>query len=471
MTKALDTGFGKTENEIFLERLKVQGNIPEWLQGDLIRNGPGTFHVGNENFRHWFDGLAMLHRFSFEKGQISYRNKFLECKAYREAVETNKISYSEFATNPHFTFFGRLKSIFKSPMTDSAKVNVARVEEKMLALSETPFQISFDPETLKTYGRFSYDSKTGRHITTVHPHFDQLKNKSYNITTRFNRVSRYRILEIGENQKPGLITSIPVQEISYMHSFGMSENYFTITEFPLCVNPLKILLSGKPFIENYSWKPGRGTIFHVIDRNSKKRIAQIKTEAFFAFHHINSFEKDGFLFVDILAYKDDDIIQAFYLDRIKKDILPLPLGEFRRYKIHLRDNTIDYETIGGELMELPVFDHAQFNMKGDYRYVYGIGVNRDKSRSFYNQLVKLDLQKRTTLTWYEPGFYPGEGVFVAKPGGKSEDDGVLLSVVLDEEKQNSFLLVLDATNLKEIGRAELPHAILFGYHGQFFNFD
>jgi carotenoid cleavage dioxygenase-like enzyme len=44
---------------------------------------------------------------------------------------------------------------------------------------------------------------------------------------------------------------------------------------------------------------------------------------------------------------------------------------------------------------------------------------------------------------------------------------VLLSVVLDSERGNSFLLVLDASDLSELARAEAPHHIPFGFHGQF----
>ena len=44
---------------------------------------------------------------------------------------------------------------------------------------------------------------------------------------------------------------------------------------------------------------------------------------------------------------------------------------------------------------------------------------------------------------------------------------MLLSVVLDGERGNSFLLVLDARDLAELARAEVPHHIPFGFHGQF----
>lgn len=44
----------------------------------------------------------------------------------------------------------------------------------------------------------------------------------------------------------------------------------------------------------------------------------------------------------------------------------------------------------------------------------------------------------------------------------------VLSVVLNAQKGNSFLLVLDAHTFEEIGRAEVPHSIPFGLHGQYF---
>ena len=80
MTNPFNLGFSKTEKELELDRLPVQGTIPSWLQGTLIRNGPGTFEIGEQRYRHWFDGLSMLHKFSFTDSQVSYANKFLESK-------------------------------------------------------------------------------------------------------------------------------------------------------------------------------------------------------------------------------------------------------------------------------------------------------------------------------------------------------------------------------------------------------
>jgi beta,beta-carotene 9',10'-dioxygenase len=81
--------------------------------------------------------------------------------------------------------------------------------------------------------------------------------------------------------------------------------------------------------------------------------------------------------------------------------------------------------------------------------------------------VKLDLDRGTGSSWHEEGCYPGEPVFVAAPAAGNEDDGVILSVVLDARKAASFLLILDASTFGELGRADAPHHIPFLFHGDY----
>ena len=51
------------------------------------------------------------------------------------------------------------------------------------------------------------------------------------------------------------------------------------------------------------------------------------------------------------------------------------------------------------------------------------------------------------------------------PEGRAEDEGVLLSVVLDGEGGGSYLLCLDAGGLGEVGRVEVGRVVPFGFHG------
>ncbi|HSA75649.1 MAG TPA: carotenoid oxygenase family protein, partial [Candidatus Nitrosocosmicus sp.] len=93
-------GFTNLESEIYVDQVIIEGKLPDWLSGTLIRNGPAKFHLSRQSFNHWFDGLAMLHRFSFKNGTMSYVNKFIKSNAFKESNQKDKIAYREFATDP-----------------------------------------------------------------------------------------------------------------------------------------------------------------------------------------------------------------------------------------------------------------------------------------------------------------------------------------------------------------------------------
>ena len=61
-------GFTSLERETSVNQLPVRGHVPTWLTGTLVRAGPAKFEVGSNTYNHWFDGLAMLHAFSFSSG-------------------------------------------------------------------------------------------------------------------------------------------------------------------------------------------------------------------------------------------------------------------------------------------------------------------------------------------------------------------------------------------------------------------
>ncbi len=462
-----ELGFGKTENEIVVDELPVTGDLPEWLKGILIRNGPGTFSIGEEYYRHWFDGHSMLHKFTFQNGKVAYMNKFLETKAHQAAREAGRIVYTEFATDPCWGLFGKARAIFSPQVTDDAKVNIARIDNKFYALAETPVQVHFDPDTLKTVGVFNFEDRLTGQMTTVHPHFDLQRGITYNNVVRYHAVSHYNIYQLIKG-KVERVASIPVRQPSYLHSFGMSENYIFLTEFPLVVNPISLLLWMKPYIENFQWKSNRGTPIWVINRFTGEVVGKYQSDPFFAFHHVNAFEKNNEIIFDIVAYEDDSILKAYYLENLKKKDLELPFGKLRRYHLPLKGKKAEYEVISNACMELPVFDYENYVLNPDYRYVYAVSLRPEKRKGFYNQIVKVDIETGKDSRWFAEDCYPGEPVFVKRPDSEGEDDGLLLSVVLNAQKGDSFLLVLDAHSMNEIARAEIPHAVLFGYHGNFY---
>jgi beta,beta-carotene 9',10'-dioxygenase len=455
-------GFTSQDEETAVDRLPVTGALPAWLTGALVRVTPALLEVGGRRLAHWFDGIAMLNRFGFADGNVSYASRFLDSDAYREAKE-GEWRRGGFATDPCRSIFKRVQQVFSPAVTDNANVNLARIGERYIAMTETPLPIEFDPETLDTLGHLRYADELKAHVTTAHPHHDSDRNELVNYVARFSRVSEYVLygLPAGGSARR-TIARLPVKEPAYMHAFGMSERYLILTEYPLRANPLKLAFAGKPFIENYVWDEREPARFQVIDRASGELRGTYETDAFFCFHHVNAFERDGELVIDLCAYEDPEIIRSLYLDEHgPKGALP-PI-ELRRYRLDLDGGRVASEPLAEGSFELPRIDYGRRNTR-DYAYAYGVGSDGD----WIDSLVKVDVRDGSRSEWRAEGCYPGEPVFVREPGAEAEDAGVVLSVVLDANAGRSFLLVLDAGSFEELARAEAPHHIPFGFHGQFF---
>jgi carotenoid cleavage dioxygenase-like enzyme len=126
--------------------------------------------------------------------------------------------------------------------------------------------VAFDRDTLETAGVAGYQDGLSGQLTTAHPHQDPATGDLLNYLLHFSRASEYRVYrQKTTGAARERIGCVKAAHPSYMHSFAITGKYVVLAEFPLVVNPLRILLSGRPFIENYRWEPERGTRFTVMD--------------------------------------------------------------------------------------------------------------------------------------------------------------------------------------------------------------
>ena len=453
-------GLRSLDAETQVDELPLSGALPPWLQGSLIRTGPALWEVGEQTMNHWFDGFAMLHRFGIADGKVSYANRFLQSKAYRAAEETGEITYHEFATDPCRNLFQRVFSLFSPKISDNANVNLTQLGERFITMTETPIPVEFDGETLETAG-VAYE--VPGMLTTAHPHLDRATGGMLNYAAKVGARNSYRFFLLRPDQQaPALLGKLPVKEPAYMHSFGLTERWFVLAEFPYVVNPISIPLSGRPYIENYRWKPELGTRFTLIDRSTGEGHGPFETGPWFGFHHVNAYEEGEDVVVDVCVFADAQIVEDFYLERLRAG-KPVAKPELRRFRISPESSAVASDKLVDEPLDLPRINYGRCSERS-YRYTWGVGLG---DSGWFDSIVKADVEERTTQTWSEDGCYPGEPVFVPAPGDAAEDEGVLLSVVFNGEAGNSFMLVLDARDLSEVARAEAPHHIPFGFHGQF----
>lgn len=469
MTSSTGIELGTTSltQERQVDRLPVNGQVPEWLSGQLLRVGPDCFEIGGERYTHWFDGLSMLHRFDFHGGDVDYRNRFLQSQTYRDNTAAGGIRHDGFGSSAQRSWLGRLKTLVSPDLTDNANVAIAPLGGEMTALTETPTPLAFDPETLATLGPLTWADDIPTLLTTAHPQFDIANQESINYTTAIGRRTQYNIysLPVGSRRRE-LISSIPVKRPGYMHSFAATPRYVVLTEWPLTLNPLRLAfsgLAGRPFIDNFRWQSGQESRLLVIERATGKLVHETPGPSGFAFHHVNAWEDGDTIVMDLCLYDDPGIIDTLRLDSMRDPQAKYPLPRLIRLRISPNGAVTSHQPLNIGL-ELPTIDYRRCNMHPN-RVIYG--VMAEHTTTPFGGLVKVDTEDNTTRHWQARHCYPGEPVFTPTPDSGAEDDGVVLSLVLDGAAGQSFLLVLDAGDFSELARIHLPHAVPFGFHGLF----
>ncbi|XP_054610852.1 carotenoid-cleaving dioxygenase, mitochondrial isoform X1 [Dunckerocampus dactyliophorus] len=502
---------------------KVQGIIPHWINGSLLRNGPGKFEFGNTHYNHWFDGMAMLHQFKMEKGQVTYMSRFLHSDAYKKNSERDRIVMSEFGTismpDPCKNLFQRFFSRFEIPKaTDNANVSFVKYKGDYYVSTETNLMHRVNPENLETLEQVDWSKFIAVNGATAHPHYDP-DGTTYNMGNSYGGTgAMYNIISVppeksdAENTLIGAKILCSIQpankyQPSYYHSFAMSENYVVFIEQPIKIDLLRIItcnMRRTTFSEAIHWDPSLETIFHLVDkRTGEVSPVQYHTKALATFHQINAFEEDGFLMLDLCCSDDGQAIDNYCLQNLRKSgealdavynsmsrVLPrryvLPLNVTNDMPTDQNLNTrpsstatctktcstrvfCQHEDLHGDDLyqygglEFPHINYERYNTK-PYRYFYGCGFRH----IFGDTLLKMDLNDKTLKVWYHKGLFPSEPIFVPAPDAVEEDDGVILSVILSpSQDKGTFLLVLNAKTFEELGRANVPVNMPYGFHGTF----
>ncbi|XP_033896487.1 beta,beta-carotene 15,15'-dioxygenase [Acipenser ruthenus] len=502
-------------------KARVKGSLPAWLQGTLLRNGPGLFSVGETSYNHWFDGMALLHSFTFKEGDVYYRSKYLRSDTYNKNTRANRIVVSEFGTmaypDPCQSIFTKVFSYMSHTIpdfTDNCLINIIKYGKDYYTSTETNYFHKIDPNTLETLQKVDYRKYIAVNLATSHPHYDQEGN-TYNMGTSIIEMGKpkYTIFKVpsaaeDSAKKPCLknlevVCSIPCRSRlapSYYHSFGMTENYIIFIEQPFKLDILKLATAyyrGVNWASCLKFDADDNTLIHLIDKRTQRPVAtKFYTDALVVYHHVNAYEEDGHVVFDIIAYKDSSLYDMFYLANLeqsperfeaenclssapvcKRYVLPLHSAkdaEIGKNMVKLESTTATavknkegslccQPEIHCEGMELP---RINYNYNGKkYRYVYACRV---EWRPFPTKIGKLDVTTKQMLEWQEDDCWPAEPVFVPAPNAVEEDDGVILSSIVSTNPNKSpFMLILDAKTFKEVARATIDADIHLDLHGYF----
>ncbi|KAH0468194.1 hypothetical protein IEQ34_003227 [Dendrobium chrysotoxum] len=463
--------------------LQLQGEIPLWLNGTYLRNGPGLWHIADYYFRHLFDGYATIVRLHFNQGRLVASHRQIESEAYKSAKKHNRLCYREFSEAPKpdgfFSYVGELAQLFSgASLTDNANTGIVRLGDgRVVCLTETvKGSIQIDPETLGTIGRFVYTDGLGGLIHSAHPMVTETE-----LVTLLPDLVRagYTVvrMEAGTNERRvvGRVECRGGPSPGWVHSFPMTEHYVVVPEMPLRYSAENLLRAEPTPFYKFEWRPESGSYMHVMCKASGRVVASVEVPPYVTFHFINAYEAvdDDGRITAIIADCCEHNANAGILDKLRLGNLQslagqdvLPNARVGRFRIPLDgrsagtlESALDPEEHGRGIDMCSINPAYQSR---PYRYAYACGAQRPCN--FPNTLTKIDLLKRKAKNWHDKGSIPSEPFFVARPGATEEDDGVVISMVSGQDGEG-YALILDGSSFEEIARAKFPYALPYGLHG------
>ena len=420
----LRDNFAPTFEERTESDLKVIGQIPESLQGTLLRNGANP---QSGESAHWFLGNGMLHGVRIEAGQAKwYRNRYVKTPLYLK---------------PDGDVMDGLGDMTMS----AANTNVIQHAGKIMALEEGhwPFVVSNE---LETVGPNNYGGKLEGAMTAhpkICPETGELLAFSYGMTPPY--LTYLRASASGELLQT---EQIEVPGATMIHDFNVTRNFVIFMDLPAVWNFEGMATTGLPIL----WDESYGARLGVMPRNGGNAdVVWYEIDPCYVFHPLNAYENGDKIVIDVCRMDDT----------MKPGSSAPPM--LYRWTIDQASGRVTETQLDDRVVDFPRVADAVVGLKHQFGYCAAFAG----SAPYGEGLIKYDLEAGTSEYRHLDGGQASEAVFVKDPTASGEDGGFLLSYVYQPEIDQSEVLILNAQDMlgEPVARIQIPARAPAGFHG------
>ena len=421
----LTGNFAPTMDEVTDTQLKVTGTLPTELNGRYFRNGANPKHGDTP---HWFLGDGMIHGVELSNGNANwYRNRWV------------KTPILEGTDNDAVESMGDLSRSL-------ANTHIVGHAGKILALEEGhwPFELSKDLETI---GAYNYGGKLATGLTAhpkICPDTGEMLAFSYGVTPPY--VTYHRISATGE-----LVQSEPIEVpgATMVHDFNITSNHVIFMDLPLIFD-FENMAAGIPI----AWSDDYGARLGVMPRNGTNAdVVWYDIDPCYVYHPLNAYEDGNDIVIEVCR-------MAHSMKPNTQDVPPM----MHRWTIHTKNGNVTETQLDDRSVDFPRVPDKLIGLRHRYGYTAEFGQGLPYATSFR----KYDMTTGNSVAHQlSDGCMGGEPVFVPAASATHEDDGYLLSYVVDQNTNTSELVVVDAStmDIEPVARVHIPARIPAGFHG------
>ncbi|MDX1733933.1 MAG: carotenoid oxygenase family protein [Halioglobus sp.] len=453
--------YAPTLNEMTVDALDVEGELPADLVGAYFRNGPNPVHPPAHR-HHPFDGDGMVHGVYFRDGMASYRNRYVQTEALVQELADGR-SVSPGVMGP-FDY-----SVSQFGIKDTSNTDLFWYAGDLMTLwynAGHPYRL--DAQNLQTKGHFHLRGRDHLRMS-AHSKVDWATGEL--LFFDYGDEPPYMTYGVAD---PGgkLLHEVPIDlpGARLPHDIGFTTNYAILHDLPF-FHDLEILRRHR--FRVLTFHRDIPTRFGLIPRRGGSAdVRWFECEPCYILHVTNCWEEGDWVVMDGCR-STNPMPDAREGEGELASMLAYMRLEANAYRWRFNLET-------GEVREGDIDDlNTEFNksnpifhgVKSRYSYHQRIPLLHEGGHTLrFTGLVKYDNDSGQRTQWdYGDGVFGSEAVFAPRPGaGRSggEDDGYVITIVTDSSNWQSHTLVFDATDITcgPVARVRMPQRIPSGFH-------
>lgn len=447
------------EEGTFLDLPVTTGQLPSFLTGRYLRNGPNPAGPLRAD-QHWFLGQGMVHGLALEAGRVRwYRSR---------RVHAGR---------------GRTAYVLRGP---AANTNVIGHAGRTLALIEAGAPCVELTRELDSVGIYDFGGRVGG-AYSAHPHRDPLTGDLHALSYHFGMGNQVQYSVVDPQGSVRSVERITVGGSPMVHDFSLTAGHVVIYDLPVVFDPtiatatapralrtaagaavgglvgrvripepILTRLPGSGAGFPYSWKSSYPARVGVLPRG--RRDADVRwfdIPACYVFHAMNAYDEGSRIVLDVVVHP-----RMFDRSRLVPDEGAPTL---QRWVVDLESGGgVSQEVLDDRPVEFPRIDERVTG--GRHRFGYAVAYDDDGYPT--GTMLKHDLVTGSAVTRdLGPGVNLGEFIFVPRADDAGEDDGVVMGLTFDRARGRSSFVVLDAAGLDPVATVELPVRVPAGFHG------